>query len=169
MKRPIRIGDKTYTFDLSLDLDALAAGRAVRFALKASVAHKGGYEDEVELTVEVSRDEASGELVLAVIPRAGPWEEPFILPLSELVNADTALGQAIEALPLGRIDPGLGCAVRAGLSAIIDQIILCRRNVTVAGFGDLAWAMLGCLARNTLNIGRKALLRFVRCAFSLGG
>lgn len=86
--------------------------------------------------------------------------------LSEEVAAASSVEMIIDQLPPWvAADPLIGCAVRAGLSAIINRAIACYRSERrVSHPLERAIAVVRCITGGVEAIGKKAALKFVKCA-----
>jgi len=169
-------------YELNVDLDLTRSSDAVLFTtLIARVIREEEEPYEVEVQLEVRLDDRlaivrlpTGSTVEFVIPEVNAdWpagEEGTYPPGTptgavardpdpayEAVAADLHedLIELVAELPLG--DP-LACLVKAGVTSLVGQALICR-EVTGGGLRGI----LGCMRDHISGIGRHTAIRTLRC------
>ncbi len=104
------------------------------------------------------RDREQPYLVVEVDGR-----EVFAEPLDEVLGGDEVVN-AIPAEVFGGGERIVGCLVRAGLSAIVDQIKKCWASIRAfEGFFDRVKRAAECVQKNALGLSMKASFRAGAC------
>ena len=148
------------SFDWGRD-DFIQAG-ALGIVIEASVVRPGREPVVASLAVNVTPDE-EGALWFSVTLQPGDVALAR-LPVSELLGGENAVTRILDRIPVQAIDPVLGCALRGGLSAVIDQLIGCWGDRPDKAFGfETAWSVLACIRDNGGKVGLKASARFLKC------
>jgi len=144
----------TYSLDLDFD-DAALMDNKMAVELTA-LRRKDGREDSVRVRVEILPWDNIGRI-----------EAPGIGSIEfQLTDHGGAIEQFIQRIPVP--DPILGCALKAGISALIGQAIACRREVESTGLWKKMEAFVACMRRHLGNISRTALRRAFGCMLSAG-
>ena len=86
-------------------------------------------------------------------------------PVTDMLAVDVGVEEIIDQLPpLLAGDPIIGCAIRAGLSAVLGQSVQCYRlSSQMEHIMERAMAVLHCLRQNLQPIGMKAGRKFFSC------
>lgn len=94
-------------------------------------------------------------------------EQFFTTHLIDFPEGDHILIQILEAVP--PLDPVIGCIIKAGFLAMLQQLLACRRMVD----GSLPWLdrlrrIARCVADHSPGLAMNAAFRAARCIF-VGG
>jgi hypothetical protein len=131
----------------------------------AGTRHNGqGEFVTAEATVEIQTEgEGHPQLIVKV------QKEPFHkMPLADLIDESQIIDRIPAAL-IGGGDPFTGCLIRAGLSAVVGQVISCKQATR-----DVPWnlrrlkAMGHCMREHLGRMGTRAARKALRCVLRLG-
>jgi hypothetical protein len=155
-----QVGDNVHELTINWDAKSFEEGTP-RIDVRASIA-AADYPSEsrsIEAAVSLEANEdGAPDIVLRSSDR-----EMVRLSLADLIDES----QIIDKIPgwiYGAGDPILGCLIRAGLSAVVGQIIRCTRKTR-----DLCWYSerirgIGlCLRSSAGRMTTRMVLRAVRC------
>lgn len=151
-----------YTLSLDWTREDFVNAGALGLAATASVVRQNGERAEVSLAILVTPDDEGALWITATLePMVG---EILRMPVSELFEGRGPISQILDRIPVQVVDPVFGCFLRAGLSAVIDQLTDCwgERPREVSRL-ELAGIMLRCVQAGGARIGMRTLGRFVKC------
>lgn len=158
---------REYGVTIGWDEGRLGDG-VIDFKVLAFRRNEGGKDNlAVESHISVEVDKQKGLLLKVKIADG----EVISQPLSELFEEESVIGRALETIPsfVYGGDPILGCLIRAGCSATVGQIVICKdETVQVTQAWDRALAIGRCLRQNIPDMLTRAMLRAVRCIFRAG-
>ena len=152
----IRHDEHLYELSLSWNEDAFAIDGRAEFTVAASILEPEDAMATVEATVLVERREDDA-LWLVVSATGYPG---FEVPVSEIVEPESLAGAIVEAIPVP--DPIIGCALRSGLSTVIDQVFACHRQAEDAEEGRVR-SFFRCMKASTRRMASRCLFRFGCC------
>lgn len=175
--KPIKVHVEEHrgrVFELSLNLDdaAMAEGS---LRMNAQVAtwpeDEPGKRDLVTAEVEVRPDDDGRPIVTVKLAGSlsGTEHERVIFerPLADLIDAEQVL-DAIPAWAFGG-DLIVGCLVRSGLSALVGQLLDCKKDTAeLPWYWDRMRALCRCLLRHVPDMSRTAALRAGKCIWRFG-
>lgn len=161
-----RLTDVTFTYNgskysLLLDFDDSAIMEDT-IAFDVVAKRSGGKFEELTLSARVEIIPRDREIVVYAAGQE-------IARLDGFNTRETDIEELFQKLPTEfMIDPVTGCAIKAGLSAIIGQAVACFRSLEA----NVLWAefkeYLGCMAGNFSSISKTAMFRAFKCIWKLG-
>jgi hypothetical protein len=162
-KQSFRHGKNEYELDLSWNDAAFAEND---LAFEVSVTRRtDGMPNTQKFSASVSvRPDKESQPILYL--KVGGMEVEF--PLRELFEES----QIIDKIPAsfyGFGDPLTGCLVRAGLSAVIGQVINCKNQTSgIDWYWDRLHAIGRCMKAHLGSMGVAVVLRAGRCVANAG-
>lgn len=154
-----RVEDRIYELALTWDTESFVDGTP-RIAVSASVAPASNPEDAQSLFAAITLEGADmgpPDIVVRIQDR-----EILRVPLEGVV--DESIIDHIPAALFGAGDPIVGCLVRAGLSAVVAQILQCRHQTReVPWYRPRIRAMATHLRRTAGSMAVGMVTRAVRC------
>ena len=147
------------TYSLNIDFDDSAIVEDT-IAFDVSAAKTGGNSPAINLTARVEIHPPKDEVIIFIGD-----EEVFRFGVFE--HDQSSAEQLIDRIPAEiLLDPIIGCAVKAGVSAVVGQGIECCRNLEA----NLRWRIvteyMGCMRENFGSISKTAVYRAFRCIFT---
>jgi hypothetical protein len=156
-------------------------------AYEIDLNYTGDYENLLRVTMVATRtplpppqpgqyEKLSLEVQASVVPRNNaPWlvieiagKEVFAQPLEEVLGGSSVV-DAIPAYFYGGGDPMIGCLIRAGVSASVDQIMACyRRAESREGIGHRIKLTCKCVAEKIPDLTFVAIYRTGLCIARAG-
>jgi hypothetical protein len=163
-----------YTRELSLnfDDDALATG-SLHITAEVAQWPTGNELAKQVLTASVSIEQDDDDRPVLVVRLSGEvaevgWKEDVLKkPLWEIVEAD----QVLDWIPAWAYtgDPITGCMVRSGLSALVGQLLDCRRSTSeLPWFKKRMLKLSRCMLEHVPDMAKTAGLRAAKCVWSFG-
>lgn len=147
-----------HTYKLALDFDDAELVRdIIAFDVTAERFGSGTGFQRVSARVEVKPTE--NRLVVTL-------DERVVFETAAFDREDERAEQIVEAIPPELFgDPILGCALKAGVSAVIGQAISCARNY---GFDSMEFAnFFRCMREHFGGIAKTAIFRAFRCILQM--
>jgi hypothetical protein len=159
-----RQGDEEYELTVGWDDDSFVNGTP-EITVRATVKRRD-WDEPRSLTVSVgliNRDNGGPDMVFNV-----GGKEIFGVPLADLFDESQIIDR-IPAWVYGGGDPLTGCLIRAGLSAVIGQLIRCKNDTRdEPWYRDRVIAIGSCLRAHVGRIGARAAWRAAKCALKAG-
>jgi hypothetical protein len=158
-----RIDETEYEVGITWDEDAFIEG-SPSIRVSASVRPEDGDPITLDVSIRIQETQENGpDIVLS-------WRETDLirLPLADLVDESQIIDR-IPSILYGAGNPVTGCLLRAGLSAVVGQIIRCKKSTQGVEWYRPRLRQIGmCLRANIGSIGRRAAFRAAKCVLLVG-
>ncbi len=148
------LGSNRYNLALDFD-DAALVGDKVAFDVTATCTHGAPTNLQVKVRVEIEPAKRTIKVLI---------NDQVVLDLDGFNTESSTVEKLLDTIPGALLgDPVTACAVKAGVSAIINQALLCFRSLEDGG----AWAKLPafftCMGKNFGRISKLAMYRAFKC------
>lgn len=155
-------GENIYDLSISWDEESFVDGNP---AIQVSASVRRGANEEpssIDATVAITNGNYGPEISVMVGDQG-----PFAMPMAELFD-EAQLLELIPSFVYGG-EPITGCLIRAGLVAVVGQVIRCK-NTTQGSewYLDRIRAMGHCLKMNIGRMGSRATISALKCILTGG-
>jgi len=151
---------KGYEYGLTIDFDDAALMEDL-IAFDVIASRKNGADKDINIAVRVEID-SPNQLIRVIV------NEEVVLEIG-IFEDESQVEQAINSIPAGLLgDPITGCAIKAGVSAIVGQAINCARSLEAQAMFARVPEYFKCMASNFGNISTVAMYRAFTCILNCG-